>query len=70
MQIAALVNVAGSVMNAGVKPKRWGTAHESIVPYQVFAASDGELVIAAMSDDQFVKLCGAFGISHVAKDLK
>jgi crotonobetainyl-CoA:carnitine CoA-transferase CaiB-like acyl-CoA transferase len=67
-QIASLVNIAGSVLNCGTSPKRRGTAHESIVPYQVFWAKDGDLVIAAMSDAQFVDLCVAFGIPDVAQD--
>lgn len=67
-QIAALVNIAGSVLNCGTSPKRRGTAHESIVPYQVFQAADGDLVIAAMSDAQFADLCTAFGMPEVAQD--
>jgi hypothetical protein len=30
-----LLHVSGGVLNAQTTPKRWGTAHESIVPYQV-----------------------------------
>ena len=35
-QLATLVNVGGNFLNGGLKGQRWGTAHESIVPYQAF----------------------------------
>lgn len=34
-QVATLANVASNYLVCGVEGKRWGTAHESIVPYQV-----------------------------------
>lgn len=35
-QVACLVNLASNYLNAGIEAKRWGTAHENIVPYQAF----------------------------------
>lgn len=35
LQIASLINVASAALNAGQEPARWGSAHASIVPYQV-----------------------------------
>uniref|UniRef100_A0A667YST2 Succinyl-CoA:glutarate-CoA transferase n=1 Tax=Myripristis murdjan TaxID=586833 RepID=A0A667YST2_9TELE len=34
-QVACLSHIAANYLNAGKEAKRWGTAHESIVPYQV-----------------------------------
>src|SRR4051794_2665441 len=38
-QVATLVNIASNYLIGGVEAKRWGTAHESIVPYQVRASA-------------------------------
>jgi crotonobetainyl-CoA:carnitine CoA-transferase CaiB-like acyl-CoA transferase len=38
-------------------PTRLGNAHPNIVPYQVFPASDGHLIIACGNDRQFAALC-------------
>ncbi|SFC67889.1 CaiB/BaiF CoA-transferase family protein [Bacillus sp. UNCCL81] len=52
-QLAALVNVASNYLCSGVIPERLGNYHPNIVPYQVFSASDGEMVIAVGNDQQF-----------------
>jgi crotonobetainyl-CoA:carnitine CoA-transferase CaiB-like acyl-CoA transferase len=55
--LGLLVNVASSVLIAGDPPRRWGNAHPSIVPYQMFAAADGNLMLAVGNDHQFRALC-------------
>jgi crotonobetainyl-CoA:carnitine CoA-transferase CaiB-like acyl-CoA transferase len=67
-QVAALVNMASSYLISGNIPKRWGTAHETIVPYQSFETEDKHVIIAAGNDQLFVKLCRALGIPDVADD--
>uniref|UniRef100_A0A3Q3EZA0 Succinyl-CoA:glutarate-CoA transferase n=1 Tax=Kryptolebias marmoratus TaxID=37003 RepID=A0A3Q3EZA0_KRYMA len=34
LQVSCLSHVAANYLNAGKEARRWGTAHESIVPYQ------------------------------------
>jgi crotonobetainyl-CoA:carnitine CoA-transferase CaiB-like acyl-CoA transferase len=34
----------------------------------VFSASDGDVVIAAMSDDQFVRMCNALAMPELLSD--
>lgn len=34
-QVACLTHVAANYLNCKIEGKRWGTAHGSIVPYQV-----------------------------------
>lgn len=34
-QVACLTHVAANYLNCKIEAKRWGTAHGSIVPYQV-----------------------------------
>ncbi|MEH7502882.1 CaiB/BaiF CoA-transferase family protein [Neobacillus drentensis] len=55
-QLAALVNVASNYLCSGLIPERLGNAHPNIVPYQVFAANDGDFIIAVGNDRQYRKL--------------
>jgi crotonobetainyl-CoA:carnitine CoA-transferase CaiB-like acyl-CoA transferase len=55
-QLAALVNVASNYLCSGNIPERLGNDHPNIVPYQVFAAKDGDFVLAVGNDRQYGKL--------------
>ncbi len=44
-------------MLAGQDPPRFGNAHPSIVPYGVFDAADGPLVITVGNNSQFARFC-------------
>ncbi len=65
---ASMVNQAQSALLTGVAPRRLGSAHPNIVPYQAFAAADGEVVIAVGNDSQFAKLCRVLGVEALATD--
>ncbi|CAL8074588.1 unnamed protein product [Orchesella dallaii] len=59
-QVTCLVNLASNYLNTGMAAQRWGTAHESIVPYQAFETKDGRwITIGAGSNDLFAELCDA-----------
>ncbi|HEV8331906.1 MAG TPA: CaiB/BaiF CoA-transferase family protein [Steroidobacteraceae bacterium] len=60
-QIAMIANMNMNYLVAGRAPRRMGNAHANIVPYQVFDAADGQLVLAVGNDSQFVKFCEAAG---------
>jgi crotonobetainyl-CoA:carnitine CoA-transferase CaiB-like acyl-CoA transferase len=60
--VASLTNVLGHHLATGDEPRRWGTGHPDIVPYQVFAARDGHLVVAVGNDLQFERLLTVLGI--------
>lgn len=55
--IASLVNVAQNVLVTGAEAGRYGNAHPSIVPYQVFHGSDRPFAIGAGTDRHFAQLC-------------
>jgi glutaryl-CoA transferase len=69
-QIAALINIASSYLNAGEIPRKWGTAHASIVPYQALQTRDGYMIIGGATDRLWVKLCEAIGLPELARDPK
>ncbi|OAX41763.1 CAIB BAIF family enzyme [Rhizopogon vinicolor AM-OR11-026] len=52
-QLAGLANIASNYLIAGKEASRHGTAHPSIVPYEVFPCKDGFLMIGAGNDKQF-----------------
>jgi crotonobetainyl-CoA:carnitine CoA-transferase CaiB-like acyl-CoA transferase len=60
-QVAALANVASSVLFTGVDAPRYGNAHPNIVPYEAFHASDGPFVLAVASEKLWVDTCGVLG---------
>lgn len=66
--VAALVNIAQAALVSGAEPTRWGNAHPSLVPYQIFAASDRPFVIAVGSDPQWERCARALGIPGLAGD--
>jgi len=56
-QVAMLANLGANYLVTGVAPSRAGNAHQNIVPYQVFEAADGHLIVAVGNDTQFAKFC-------------
>ncbi|HEX7005201.1 MAG TPA: CoA transferase [Trueperaceae bacterium] len=66
--MAAMVNQAQSSLLTGEAPRRLGSAHPSIVPYQAFATADGELTLAVGNDRQFRRLCELIGQPELAID--
>ncbi len=55
--VAALANVAASTLITGSRPKRYGNAHATVVPYEAFHAADGDFVVTVGNDRQFHGLC-------------
>ena len=67
-QVAMLANLGANYLTTGVPPRRAGNAHQNIVPYQVFEARDGHLIVAVGNDGQFRKLCTVLGEPAWAQD--
>ncbi len=67
-ELATLINVASAYLIAGETPARQGTAHPSIVPYQVFQAADGYLMVGALNDRMFGQLSNALGYPEWTTD--
>jgi crotonobetainyl-CoA:carnitine CoA-transferase CaiB-like acyl-CoA transferase len=61
--VAALLTYqAGIYFATGSAPRRIGNRHPTIVPYETFAASDGEFVLAVGNDDQWRRFSAAAGL--------
>ena len=67
--VAALLSYQASIYFAtGTAPARMGNRHPSIVPYETFAAADGDFVLAVGNDDQWARFCAATGLEALAED--
>ncbi|MEP4380824.1 MAG: CaiB/BaiF CoA-transferase family protein [Alphaproteobacteria bacterium] len=67
-QISWLINEGTNFLVSGEAPARRGNQHPNIVPYQVFRAHDGHVVVAAGNDEQFRRLCQMLARPDLAND--
>ncbi|MFD1711110.1 CoA transferase [Ottowia sp. GY511] len=51
-------------------PHRYGNAHASLVPYQVFKTAGSDMVVAVGNDQQWQKYCQAIGRPDLAADTR
>jgi crotonobetainyl-CoA:carnitine CoA-transferase CaiB-like acyl-CoA transferase len=62
-QLTWLANIGSNYLNANQPPQRWGNAHPSIVPYQVFRAGNGRHFVIAIGTEllwtRFTRVLGA-----------
>ncbi len=63
-----LVNQGLNYLTSGIAPTRAGNAHPNIVPYQVFATSDGYVIVAVGNDSQYARFCDYLGQPDWATD--
>lgn len=66
--VSMLANMNTNYLTTGRAPGRVGNAHPNIVPYQVFAASDGHVIVGVGNDRQYAKFCEIAGRADLATD--
>ena len=66
--VSLLTHLGYNYLVGGMKPRRYGNTHPSIVPYQLFLARDSHLYLAVGNDRQFQKLCACIGRPDLAQD--
>lgn len=69
-QISWLTYQATAFFITGEEPKRLGSAHMSIAPYQAFEARDGYFIVAAGNDEHWKRLCDVLGLQHLKDDVR
>jgi formyl-CoA transferase len=67
-QVAWLANVGQGYLVSGQPPKRYGNAHATIVPYEVFRARDDYFALGVGNDGQFRKLCRIIALPSLADE--
>lgn len=66
--LAILVNQAQNAFVTDRPPRRLGSGHPNIVPYETFVTADGELALAVASDRQWPRLCELLQEPALARD--
>jgi len=67
-QVAWLSYVGQNYLTSGQVPRRFGNQHPNIMPYQVFGAADGLLILAIGNDAQFERFCAFCKRSELSAD--
>ncbi|MDX3806874.1 MAG: CoA transferase [Bosea sp. (in: a-proteobacteria)] len=57
-----------SFWERGVQPKKCGSSHESLCPYQALEAADGPIMIGVANDNLWRKFCAVAGLDQLADD--
>src|SRR5881296_584219 len=68
--VSTLTYHSGIYLSTGRSPKRAGTRHPSIVPYESFQAKDGFVNIAVTNQKQWENFCRVLGFPEIATDLQ
>jgi crotonobetainyl-CoA:carnitine CoA-transferase CaiB-like acyl-CoA transferase len=63
-------NQVTGFLTTGQIPHRYGNAHASLVPSQVFAAKDGDVVVAVGNDGQWQQYCAAIERPDLANEAR
>jgi crotonobetainyl-CoA:carnitine CoA-transferase CaiB-like acyl-CoA transferase len=66
--VALLTYQASSYFATGISPVRMGNRHPSIVPYENFAASDGDFMLSVGNDAIWQSFCRVTGLDDLAHD--
>ena len=67
-QVATMSYHATGYMATGVEPRRLGSGHPSLVPYQSFPASDGFFILGCGNQGLWERLCPGIGHTELLED--
>lgn len=67
-QIASLANYIAGFHKTGKPDEPPGGGHPQIVPYQVFSAKDGYLIVACLTEGFWRNMCTALDMKHLLSD--
>ena len=67
-ELSLLLNLGSNYLLTGQIPKRFGNAHPSIVPYNVFQTKDRAVLLSASNDSRWKKLCQSLGLQAMIDD--
>jgi len=67
-QVAFMENAIARYFATGEIPGPLGNRHPSIAPFQAFQSQTGYFTLTASTDEQFMNLCDAVGLTHAKND--
>jgi crotonobetainyl-CoA:carnitine CoA-transferase CaiB-like acyl-CoA transferase len=65
--LTCLLNQGSAWVTAGVRGRRRGNRHPSIVPYETYPTADREIAVAVGNDRMFARLCEVVGLEADAR---
>ena len=68
MQLATLINIGSNYLVGGVIPRRWGSAHPNIVPYEAHRAKDAFLIFGVVNERMWKSFCDLLGMGELKGD--
>jgi crotonobetainyl-CoA:carnitine CoA-transferase CaiB-like acyl-CoA transferase len=60
--------MASNFWQGGEAPRKMGSGHSTLCPYQAFDAADGALLLAVGNDGQWQRFCDVAGLSDIKND--
>ena len=68
MQLATLINIGSNYLTDGIIPRRWGSAHPNIVPYEAHRAKDDYLIFGVVNERMWKSFCRLLGMEELQDD--
>jgi crotonobetainyl-CoA:carnitine CoA-transferase CaiB-like acyl-CoA transferase len=68
MQLATLINIGSNYLVGEVIPRRWGSAHPNIVPYEAHRAKDAYLIFGVVNERMWKSFCSLLGMEEMKDD--
>ncbi|MBU1206566.1 MAG: CoA transferase [Proteobacteria bacterium] len=68
MQVATLINIGSNYLIGGIVPRRWGSAHPNITPYEAHRAKDEYLIFGVINERMWKSFCRLLGTDELSDD--
>jgi crotonobetainyl-CoA:carnitine CoA-transferase CaiB-like acyl-CoA transferase len=68
MQLATLINIGSNYLVGGIIPRRWGSGHPNIVPYEAHRARDDYLIFGVINERMWKSFCALLEMEELAGD--
>ena len=68
MQVATLINIGSNYLIGGTVPRRWGSAHPNIIPYEAHRAKDDYLIFGVINERMWKSFCDLLGLDELKED--
>jgi crotonobetainyl-CoA:carnitine CoA-transferase CaiB-like acyl-CoA transferase len=68
MQVATLINIGSNYLVGGIVPRRWGSAHPNIMPYEAHRAKDDYLIFGVINERMWLSFCDLLALNELKED--
>jgi crotonobetainyl-CoA:carnitine CoA-transferase CaiB-like acyl-CoA transferase len=68
MQVATLINIGSNYLVGGIVPRRWGSAHPNIMPYEAHRAKDDYLIFGVINERMWSSFCDLLALNELKED--